>query len=412
RSQLSRSSKAEEQSNAGGPIISSAMSLTNARPKRNPRRAANKQWSEEQLMTSTKSQLIHLDLVKLLAHPEAWTCLEENEKEEILKLLPNGAHPNPYPSPDDPEAKIPPPPESFLRYSNNWRDGIRQFQLDLQQGRYDPEWLREAEIAIRERAAGKFDRFKEEEFEEFWGQKQKMDRSLQAGQSSQIKLMDLTDNGVICEGDILKYSRAFAKGSKRVLVEKEARIVKIEGANLTFAVPPGQRVFLSTAPAPTTDATSPNDCERSTNNTETTGITNTNGQHEDGKTILGSGPGPNAQGIEAGSARKRKSDVELPDSKRQCSELQANSATCHLDPEITALTLDQPQGVEEIILPNIQGLGALASKITEIDGRITKRPNGNSWKEFRAYRHNQDMGSLWELRQAWFVRENKSRTTA
>ncbi|RAK79690.1 uncharacterized protein BO72DRAFT_445993 [Aspergillus fijiensis CBS 313.89] len=435
------------------------MSSTNARPKRNPRRAAaNKQWSEEHLMTSPKSRL------KLLRHPEAWTCLEESEKEEILKLLPDNAHPNPYPQAGDPDAKIPPPPESFLRYSNNWRDGIRQFQLDLQHGRYHPEWQRQAEKAVEERAAGKFDRFKEEEFEEFWGQKQKVDRRLVAGQSSQVKLKMLTDHGVICEGDILKYSRVFSTGNQKVLVEKEARIVKIESADLTVAVPPGQRVFLSSAPDSAIGSMSPINGENSKVDTETT---EANERQRAGGTNTGSEL--KAEKTEAISHHKRASDSELPDSKRQrlespntnatdnlglnnmedqtptesslsegkpqCSESQTSTTNGNLDPkdmEIQAFT-DQPppkpdsnqdspnptaalptdhaQDAKEIIVSNIQGLNALASKIIEIDGRIKKVPNGNAWKEFRAHRNNQDIGSLWEVRQAWFVRENKKGTS-
>lgn len=63
--------------------------------------------------------------------------------------------------------------------------------------------------------------------------------------------------------------------------------------------------------------------------------------------------------------------------------------------------------MDEILIENIQGLTSLASKIIEVDGRITDIPNGNAWKEFRAYRNNQDMGSLWEVRQAWFQRAGK-----
>ncbi|PYI25361.1 hypothetical protein BP00DRAFT_409705 [Aspergillus indologenus CBS 114.80] len=442
------------------------MSPTNARPKRNPRRAAaNKQWSEEHLLTSPKSRLVDLDLVKLLRHPEAWSCLEESEKEEILKLLPDNAHPNPYPPAGDPEAKIPPPPESFLRYSNNWRDGIRQFQLDLQHGRYHPEWQRQAEKAVEERAAGKFDRFKEEEFEEFWGQKQKVDRSLVAGQSSQVKLKMLTDNGVIREGDVLTYSRVFSVSNQKILVEKEARIVNIEGADLTVAVPSGQRVFLSSGAASAISPTSPTNGEKSTLDTQTT---EADGQHEDGETNTGSEL--KVEEVETISHHKRTKDSELPDSKRPRLESQNNSATGNLDlekvenqtptesplaehepqcsepqisttngnvgledmevqastdqplpkPEINQDSLDttaapptdHAQDAKEIIIPNIRGLNALASRIIEIDGRIKKVPNGNSWKEFRAHRNNQDLGSLWEVRHAWFLRENKKGTSA
>jgi hypothetical protein len=59
---------------------------------------------------------------------------------------------------------------------------------------------------------------------------------------------------------------------------------------------------------------------------------------------------------------------------------------------------------KDIILGGVTGPGMLANKILKVDGRITHPPHGNSWKEFRCYRRNQDMGSLWELRQAWFMR--------
>lgn len=57
----------------------------------------------------------------------------------------------------------------------------------------------------------------------------------------------------------------------------------------------------------------------------------------------------------------------------------------------------------EIILPNISTPASLVTKILQIDGR---KPNGrtaNAWKEFRCYRNNQDMGSLFDVRETWFL---------
>lgn len=62
------------------------------------------------------------------------------------------------------------------------------------------------------------------------------------------------------------------------------------------------------------------------------------------------------------------------------------------------------KGVEVIILPKVNGPTYLGNKMIELDGRIKHIPNGNAWKEFRCYRNNQDMGSLWEVRQAWYVK--------
>lgn len=168
--------------------------------------------------------------------------MDEEEKTEIINLLPEDVRPEIVTAPsqekDESEvegeegggkveiqsAKIAPPPESFLRYSNNWRDGVRQFQLDLQNGRYDREWLRQAQEAMRERAEGRFDDFKEREFEQFWGQKQKLVHSVIAGESSRVKLETLIQEGLVRKGDVWKMSRVFALGREKILVEKEARV--------------------------------------------------------------------------------------------------------------------------------------------------------------------------------------------
>ncbi|KAJ5368195.1 uncharacterized protein N7496_007955 [Penicillium cataractarum] len=224
---------------------SSPASSAPSPPKRTPRKAAPRgKWSEEQLLTSDESVLIDADLVKILARPETWDILEEDEKREILALLPADTHPASELPPDDIDAKIPPLPDSFVRYSNNWRDGIRQFQIDLQNGRFDPEWLRQAETARRKREKGDFDSFKEREFEKFWGQKQRTDMSVMSGESSKIKLTQLIEAGVFLVGDIWRFGYVWGKGPDRVTIDKEVRIHEIKGQKLSFVVPTGQRVFL------------------------------------------------------------------------------------------------------------------------------------------------------------------------
>lgn len=71
----------------------------------------------------------------------------------------------------------------------------------------------------------------------------------------------------------------------------------------------------------------------------------------------------------------------------------------------------------EIILDNISTPSMLATKIVQADGRISTKTvdddgnlvrfhQANPWKEIRCYRNNQDMGSLWDVRQAWFLKQN------
>jgi hypothetical protein len=57
----------------------------------------------------------------------------------------------------------------------------------------------------------------------------------------------------------------------------------------------------------------------------------------------------------------------------------------------------------EIILSNMSSPAALVLKILQIDGRMPNGRTANAWKELRCYRNNQDMGSLFDVREAWFL---------
>ena len=74
---------------------------------------------------------------------------------------------------------------------------------------------------MEEREAGVFDNWKEEQFEEFWGQKQKLSSDVVAGAMSKLKLEEMIKNGVFKVGDAFSFGRVFGKGPGRVLVEKE-----------------------------------------------------------------------------------------------------------------------------------------------------------------------------------------------
>ncbi|KAL5364799.1 Asx homology domain-containing protein [Aspergillus floccosus] len=431
-----------------------AMSSGNTRPKRNPRRAAKDRFEEHRLMTSPNSQLVDLDLVKLLARPEAWDCLEEAEKQEILNLLQEDVHPNPHPPLDDPNAKIPPLSQAFLRYSNDWRDGVRQFQLDLQLGRYDPEWLRQAEEASQQRAAGEFDKFKEQEFEEFWGQKQKVDQRLAPGESSQVRLTTLVEKGVIQKGDIWRFSRVFTNGGKnKVLVEKEAKVVDIKDGKLTFLIPPGQRIFLPAVDSPKLGSSSTNGTSNSVqpfasvvqtkdhakgtgdlhlngNDTQTAGATQLSRPSKRARTIAKSehdNP-PTNDATESGPTTESTatfaveihsqpagSELEQPPADN-ATEANSEAEGSHQEtpksvhPKIACANEDSTTPVaaevDGVLISDIQSPSALLLKIVEIDGRVTgKISHGNSWKDFRCYRDNQDMGSLFDIRYQWHSRK-------
>lgn len=150
----------------------------------------------------------------LFVNPQAWEVLDDAEKAELRALLPEHLSYN-----DDGSL-----PKDFLRYDNDWRNGLRQFQTDLEQGRYDPEWLRQAAEAMEERAAGKFDKYKNDQYEEFWGQKQKLAQNVLAGEMTNLKLGVLVKAAVYRVGDVWSYARVFGRAEKKVLVEKDVTV--------------------------------------------------------------------------------------------------------------------------------------------------------------------------------------------
>lgn len=138
-------------------------------------------------------------------------------------MLPTCIHANPDPDPDNPEAKIPPLPDSFLRFNNEWRAALRDFQYNLESGRYTLEWQQKAKQAVQERAQGKFDDFKEHQYEQFWGQKQNINYA-PARDSAKVKLQTLIEHGVVRVGDVWKYCHAFGEKKAPIVVEKEAKV--------------------------------------------------------------------------------------------------------------------------------------------------------------------------------------------
>lgn len=62
-----------------------------------------------------------------------------------------------------------------------------------------------------------------------------------------------------------------------------------------------------------------------------------------------------------------------------------------------------PPDVNDVILVPITTLQALENKIVAIDGRLGKKVEGNAFKNVRVKRDNQDIGSLFEIREEWYA---------
>lgn len=188
----------------------------------------------------------------MLANPATWAHFDEDDKARIRKLIP--AH-----VPVDSEGL---PTKEWLKYSPDWQQAVRLFQVDLKAGRMEPEWLAQAAQAMEERAEGKFDDWKEKNFEEYWGQKAKPpvtkpakvggrsakpggnnakpggSNTKQGGSSAKtgaaeggkgstsLRFPQMVRDGVFEVGDVLSYSRLYVqdKGASNVLLEKRVKV--------------------------------------------------------------------------------------------------------------------------------------------------------------------------------------------
>lgn len=187
--------------------------------KRNAGRAAKVNRSDpEWLVTNEKSPLAYENLYAEFSDPKTYEKFTKSDWEDIRETLP----PNVPTNPDGYSI-----PMKFFKHDSDFRRGIREFQEDLASGRLDPKWQADAAQAMEERARGDFDAYKENQFEAFWGQKQKLNHDVLAGESTKIKLELLIQNEVFKVGDYFSYSRVFGRGKSGVLVEKDCKVSDI-----------------------------------------------------------------------------------------------------------------------------------------------------------------------------------------
>jgi hypothetical protein len=110
----------------------------------------------------------------------------------------------------------------FLMYDQDWQHGIRGFQEDVQESRYDPEWLSQAMEASRLRGDGGLDNFKESQYEEYWGQKQLVPMAMLSGLNSSTKIENLVQADVLKVGDVFIMNGKAGFGDN--IWEKEATV--------------------------------------------------------------------------------------------------------------------------------------------------------------------------------------------
>lgn len=421
-----------------------------------PRAAKKDPYSLDELLTSSNSKLIDIDLHGTLASyfsdPCNWAKVSDNDKDFIRSLLPPNVELN-----DDGSI-----PTEFWKYNSEFRLDCRNLQEDLRAGRMDPEWQRQAAQAMEERTAGKFDDFKEKEFEEYWGQKQKVDWNVLAGHASKVKLDEMLKEGIFKVGDAWSFDHTWGRGADALRVEKECKIVKITRKSVTLAIPPGQLKFakrlsrgspsekepamevVTSEPAPEPEVYV--DEEKVENKTLSNGETGTKeepfnkeepvidsdvqhttparidiamnkdaGDHATTATMLLDGDAnmispdngnsqtspksPERQLRPRRSKRKYASSSPTPSSKISKLNDQPTPSPAQDDLYLKSLTTEY-----DVILHEITGLYALEKKILELDGRAKPGSRtGSTWRDIRCRRDEQDMGSLFEMRDEYYA---------
>ena len=329
-------------------------------------------------------------------------------------------------------------PMEYFKYDPDWRRLVREFQEDLGAGRYDPEWQKQAIRAMEERARGDFDDYKDGQFEEFWGQKQKVHHLDRAGDSAQIKLEEMVSHGFIKEGDIFSYARVIGRSEERILIEKDMRVVQVAGCVLTMGIPPGRLKYARHLPTPQTTPKKPAKTRFSESQRESAQESIDHGHHEASRPpINGSGPPLgltngnnkmiNGTGADSESAQDAGAEVavitRVPEKQidvttgtearaEYMNPTLAESSSSPTTPMKHARVEKPPSSsqapVEDVILVHIKTLNELNNRIVEIDGRLdhTVPRAASVWRLIRVKRDNQDLGSLFEMRDDFFVRQS------
>lgn len=318
----------------------------------------------------------------------------------------------------------------------------------------DPQWQRQAAQAMAERAAGDFDDFKEKEFEEYWGQKQKVDYNVLAGHASKVKLEDMLKEGIFKVGDSWTFDHNWGRGPDALRVEKECTIVKISSKSVTLAIPLGQLKFArrlsqgvptdkepamevvksETGEEPAIDA---DEDEKAEDAIMSNGRTDTKEEpvaFTDGKHTSAAGldfaeviePGnnettvPQPQEKEANQKPLNNSNSQdLPkDPERQLRPRRSkrkysSSSLTHSSKTEDLPTVSSAQDElycktitteYDVVLYEITGLYALEKRILELDGRAKPGSrSGSTWRDIRCRRNEQDMGSLFEMRDEYYA---------
>ncbi|KAF2854990.1 hypothetical protein T440DRAFT_200690 [Plenodomus tracheiphilus IPT5] len=125
------------------------------------------------ITSNSTSRLGKADVYHMLLEDLAWTSLTRSQQEDLLSMLPPSVADqevlNKVTAADEDIAR----PSVFTLSNDCFRTDVAKFKEDLKNGHLAKTWQASAEQAVVERATGKYDEWKAEEAELWWGQKSK-----------------------------------------------------------------------------------------------------------------------------------------------------------------------------------------------------------------------------------------------
>jgi hypothetical protein len=153
------------------------------KPKPKPAARGSRVFDPVYMTSDSRSRLVKTDIYHLLMEQSAWTSLSDEQQSRLVSLLPptaaNVAAQAALAGPGSGSGSgtgaaggVQRPKELSLGFEP-FRSDVSAFKTDLGNGQYGKAWLAQAEQAVVDRAEGKFDAWKEEETEAWWGQKMK-----------------------------------------------------------------------------------------------------------------------------------------------------------------------------------------------------------------------------------------------
>ncbi|KAK9451915.1 Asx homology domain-containing protein [Limtongia smithiae] len=125
-------------------------------------------YTTEYLLTNSRSPLVSISDLSFLVNEDSFNALPESARAHLMSILAPVDHAPPSPSASN---STPRPVAGFFSHNTVLQEAIRDFQSDISLGRYTKSYARDLSRARAAIARGSTDKYKDNEFELWWGQR-------------------------------------------------------------------------------------------------------------------------------------------------------------------------------------------------------------------------------------------------